>query len=100
MLRPQAVAESSRLDNQLRQQVRRGRSRSFVFQVVSDRFLCLYDLAQSLEQRVHQFHVRGGEMYARAGVFVFDIQSAQQLIKNATARVRHDRRRSERFFRL
>lgn len=80
MLRPQAVAESSRLDNQLRQQVRCGSARCFVVQVVSDRFLCLGDLIQSHEQRVHQFQVRGGEMYAGAGVFVFDIQSAQHLI--------------------
>ena len=102
MLRPQAVAESSHLDNQLRQQVRRGSSRRFVFQVVSDRFLCLYDLVQSQEQRVHQIPVGGGEMYDGAGVFVFDIQSAQQLIQNAIVRVRHDRHRSEcfSFFRL
>lgn len=72
MLGPETVAESSRLGLQLRQQVRRGSSRRFVFQVVPDRFLCLDNLIQSQEQRVHQLHVRGGEMYAGAGVFVFD----------------------------
>jgi hypothetical protein len=68
--------------------------------MISNRFLCLHDLIESQEQRVNQIHVEGGKMYERAGVFVFDCQSAQHLIENATAGVRRNRRRSERFLGL
>jgi hypothetical protein len=34
--------------------------------------VCLHDLIQSQEQRVDQLHVWGREMYAGAGVCVFD----------------------------
>jgi hypothetical protein len=73
MLGPETIAQRPGLVCQICKQAGRLSACNIIIQMVPNRFLCLHNLIQGQEQRIDQLDVEGGEMYAGAGVFVFDV---------------------------